>query len=258
MKYEKNKKIIVDNLSFRYSTKEILKHISFDIENAKVTTIIGSNGAGKSTLLKCCNHVLHHNKGNIIICEKDINEMTPHDIAKAIGYVPQKYFSSVATTVFESVLIGINRKSLLGYTENEINEVSSILEKMNIADISEEKVSNLSGGQQQKVAIARSLVNTPPFVFLDEPTSGLDLRSQRDLMHFLRNLSRESNVGVLTILHDINLASEFSDTIIMLKEGTLYAKGSPEEVISYDNIKEVFNLETKITIHNDKPFILPI
>ncbi len=250
--------IKIKNVSYKYSKKEVLKDISFDIENSKITTIIGSNGAGKSTLLKCCNNILHHETGNIIVYGRDITKMSSPEIAKKIGYVPQKYFSSVKSTVFESVLIGIHRKSLFGYTDEEMDKVEKILEQMELADISEDQVSNLSGGQQQKVAIARSLVDTPPFVFLDEPTSGLDLRSQRDLMKFLRELSRKSGIGILTILHDINLASEFSDTIIMLKSGSLYANGTPDEVISKDNIKEVFNLDVVIMTHNDVPFIMPI
>lgn len=255
-----NNLISVKNLDFYYRNQQnqILKDVSVNIIPGKITTLIGSNGAGKSTLLKCCNRLLPVEKSRVFIVGNDINKYKAGEVSKIIGYVPQKYFVNSSSTVFENVLLGINEKKLLGYSENEIKKAEEIINKIGISNLSDRKISNLSSGQQQKVAIARALVDKPDYVFLDEPTSGLDIKSQRDLMKLLVNIKNEYNTGILTILHDINLASEFSDNIIMLDNGQIFASGEPKEVINFDNIMKLFQIESIITTHNGRPYVLPI
>lgn len=252
--------ISIKNLTFYYGNRQnlILRNVSINIMPGKITTLVGSNGAGKSTLLKCCNKLLPVEKSKVFIMGDDINKYKAEEISKIIGYVPQKYFVNLSSTVFENVLLGINQKKLIGYSESEIKKAENIISKIGISNLSDRKISNLSSGQQQKVAIARALVDMPKYVFLDEPTSGLDIKSQRDLMKLLVDVKNEYNTGILTILHDINLASEFSDVIIMLCSGRIFASGEPKEVINSSNIMKLFEIESIVTTHNGRPYVLPI
>ncbi len=257
MKKPEIRSINIRSLSFSYNNFDALNDISFSVETGKITTIIGSNGAGKSTLLKCCNHLLHHKMGDVIIDGKDVNTLSPKQIASKIGYVPQKYFPMLAMKVFESILIGVDRKSVWGYTKQDIARVEKVISFMGLGDIASKSIMNLSGGQQQRVSIARAIVNLPPFVFLDEATSGLDIKHQRDVMQMMTYLAKEKNIGVLAVVHDINLASEFSDVLVLMKNGRVLDIGHPDSVLTTEQVKTAFNLDVKLIKHNNRPYILP-
>ncbi len=257
MEKSKIRSIDIRSLSFDYNDFRALDDISFTVETGKITTIIGSNGAGKSTLLKCCNHLLHHKDGEVIIDGNDIRALSPKQIAGKIGYVPQKYFPMLAMKVFESILVGVNRKSVWGYTKRDIARVEEVINLMELNDIASKSIMNLSGGQQQRVSIARAIVNMPPFVFLDEATSGLDIKHQRDVMQMMKYLANKKNMGILTVVHDINLASEFSDELVLMKGGRVLNIGHPDDVLTVEQVKAVFNLDVELIKHNNRPYILP-
>lgn len=248
--------IKLDKISFAYDKEKVLKDISMDIRPGTFTIIIGPNGSGKSTLLKCANQLLRKYQGQIQMGESDFQKLRYQEVSRYIGYVPQHYQSLFSMNVFDSILLGLEKKSTFSYSQEELEKVSLLLEQLELGTMASRQITQLSGGQQQRVTIARALVKEPPFLFMDEPTSGLDIKTQRDVMFFLKKLTKTQNIGVLTIVHDINLAAELADKIVILKEGKMLAKGKPEDVIRPDIIKDAFDVDNKIISHQDKPHVL--
>ncbi len=248
--------IKLDKISFAYGKETVLENISMDIHPGTFTIIIGPNGAGKSTLLKCANQLLRKYQGQIQMGESDFQKLRYQEVSRYIGYVPQNYQTLFSMSVFDSILLGLEKKSSLSYSQAELEKVSHLLDQLELGPMANRPIDQLSGGQQQRVTIARALVKEPPFLFMDEPTSGLDIKTQRDVMFFLKKLTKSQNIGVLTIVHDINLAAELADKIIILKEGKMLAKGKPEDVIRPDIIKDAFEVDNKIISHQSKPHVL--
>ena len=248
--------IKLDDISFAYQKKRVLEEISMEIRPGTFTVIIGPNGAGKSTLLKCANQLLKEYQGQISMGGTDLNKLRYQQVSRYIGYVPQNYHNLFSMSVFESILLGLEKKSSFSRSQDELEKVSILLEQLDLSDMASRDINHLSGGQQQRVTIARALVKEPPFLFMDEPTSGLDIKNQRDVMFFLKKLTEAQNIGVLTIVHDINLAAELADKIVILKEGKMVAKGAPKDVIIPDIIKNAFDVDNKIIFHQDNPHVL--
>lgn len=248
--------IKLDKISFAYQKKEVLDDISMAIQPGTFTIIIGPNGAGKSTLLKCANQLLKKYQGDISMGQTNLQTLSYQDLSRYIGYVPQNYQTLFSMSVFDSILLGLKKKSTFSYSQKELEKVSLLLEQLELSEMASRPINHLSGGQQQRVTIARALVKDPPFLFMDEPTSGLDIKTQRDVMFFLKKLTQSKNIGVLTIVHDINLAAELADTIVILKEGKMLAQGQPKDVIRPDIIKDAFEVDNKIISHQNKPHML--
>lgn len=254
----KIKPIQIEEISFSYSEKKVLDKISMEIKPGTFTVVMGPNGSGKSTLLKCSNQLLKTYKGSVSMDGIDLKKLKEHEVSKYIGYVPQNYQMLFSMTVFESLLLGLEKRSKISYSKSDLNKVSQLMEDLELTEMANDNVNNLSGGQQQRVTIARALVKNPPFLFMDEPTSGLDIKTQRDVMFFLKKLTKEKNIGILTIIHDINFAAEIADKIIVLKDGNMIAKGSPQEVVVPEIIEKTFGIKNKIIMHKNNPHMLII
>ncbi len=252
------KKVTVDQIDFSYKKTKILKKVSLDIHQGQFTVIVGPNGSGKSTTIKCSTGLLKPSHGKIMIEGKNIRKMSFQEISDYIGYVPQNYQVTFPLKVFESILVGTAQGMNWKNSRKQLEAVEDVLEMLDLKAIANKNINELSGGQQQRVTIARALVKNPAFLFMDEPTSGLDLKNQQDVMLLMKRLAVEKNVGVLAVIHDINLASEVADQIIMMKDGEIYANGIPDHVIVPDKIEDVFNVKTKIIRHLGKPHMLRI
>lgn len=248
--------IKLSSLSFSYPKKDVLQKISMEIKPGTFTVVVGPNGAGKSTLLKCSNQLLKGYSGDVKLGDINLMNLRNYEISRYIGYVPQNYQTLFSMTVFDSLLLGLERRSTLSYSKAELMRVSQIMDQFDLADMANKEIDHLSGGQQQRVTIARALVKEPPFLFMDEPTSGLDIKTQRDVMFFLKRLTRTKNIGVLTIIHDINLAAELADKIVVLKDGNLLAKGKPEEVVVPEVMKDAFGVKNEVIFHQGNPHLL--
>jgi iron complex transport system ATP-binding protein len=252
-------KLNISGLEFDYSSTPILHDVHMQLAPSEVLGIVGPNGAGKSTLLKCINRILKPTKGCILLDGQDMNEMNQMELARSIGYVPQASSTIFPATVLDTVLMGrrphINWRS----SERDVQKVLGILKLMNIEDFALRDVNELSGGQQQRVVIARALAQEPKIILLDEPTSNLDVRHQLEVMETLSGLVDRQGISAIMAVHDLNLASRFSDRLLIMKKGTIINAGTPLEVLTPENICSVYGVESEIVYtKRGVPLIVPI
>lgn len=253
-------KINIKDLSYSYEEKEVLKNIDLDFDEGKVYTILGPNGTGKSTLLKIINGWLKVKDGLVFYDNEDINCLSNKDIAKKVALVPQENNYQFDFFVEEIVLMG--RYPYLGRFERESEEDIRIgrkaMKETNIIYLKDRNINKVSGGEKQRVIIARALTQKTPVILLDEPVSQLDMYHQLDIMKIIRELVRKEGKTAICVLHDINLAIEFSDELIFIKDGNIFNKGKPQDIINRELIKEVYGLDGMV-INNEitnKPHIL--
>ena len=233
----------VKGLSFSYDNKRIIDDISFDIKERSFLSILGPNGAGKSTLVNVMSKVLKDFEGKIDVNGKDIRSMNSREVARNIAVVPQYTSPGFSFSVQEMVMMGrhpyISRFG--GEGPRDIQVVREVMEKASITDFAERKYDELSGGEKQRVIIAQALAQDSPILLLDEPTSHLDINFQIEFMNLFLKLNREEGKTVIGVFHDINLAIQNDSLIMLLKDGSIYALGKAQEVISRQNLKSVFH-----------------
>ncbi len=253
--------INIEKLNYSYGRKEVLKELSLDIDENKLTGIIGPNGCGKSTLAKNIIKYINGKFESFKIMDTDIRELTHKKIAQLISYIPQKSLIIPNISVFDYVLLGrfpLLKNSWDNYTKKDYEIVENNISLLNIKELRDRNIETLSGGELQKALLARALAQEAKILLLDEPTSALDLNNAVEFMKILKNISIKKNISVIIIIHDLNLASLFCDSLIILKDGRFIEKGSPKEVINEENIKSVYNLDCKVCYNeNDKPYIIP-
>ena len=253
--------INIEKLNYSYGKKEVLKELSLDIDENKLTGIIGPNGCGKSTLAKNIIKYINGKFESFKIMDIDIRELSHKKIAQLISYIPQKSTIISNISVFDYVLLGrfpLLKNSWDNYTKKDYEIVENNINLLNIKELRDRNIETLSGGELQKVLLARALAQEAKILLLDEPTSALDLNNAVEFMKILKNISIKKNISVIIIIHDLNLASLFCDSLIILKDGRFIEKGSPKEVINEENIKSVYNLDCKVCYNeNDKPYIIP-
>jgi iron complex transport system ATP-binding protein len=251
-------KITIQDLSFRYRSAPVLQELSFNVGRGKVLGLLGPNGSGKSTLIKCINQILKP-KGKVIMDGEDIHSMHISDVARRIGYVPQSETMGMSMTVFDAVLMG--RRVHMGWkpAARDLEVVNMVLEDMKIQDLALEDIWELSGGQRQKVFIARAMAQEPEVLLLDEPTSSLDLRHQLDTMDIIRTLVNRSGISVVIAIHDINLAARYTDTVALIRNGTIYGIGSPLEIFTPQAVRDVYGVEVTFLYDTaGNPVIVPV
>ena len=243
---------------FGYNSSRILDDVSLEIPPGKLVSVVGPNGSGKSTLIKCLDRVLSPQGGKVLIDRQDISKMTRKEVAKNLAYVPQSSLRVFPTTVYDTVLMG--RRPHIGWlaSTDDDEKVWNVLQLLGIEHLAMEAFTELSGGQQQKVLIARALVQESKVMLLDEPTSNLDIWHQLDVMGIVRNLVQSRGITAILAVHDLNLASRFSDRIIMMKQGKIVSTGPPSAVLTPENIAKVYNVEAEVRNNCDTPYIMPL
>ena len=241
---------------FSYSSIPVLKEITMDLTGPKFVSIMGPNGVGKSTLIHCINKILAPTSGTVMIDDKDVNEITLKEMAKIVGYVPYSANDTFPLSVVDTVLMGRHPYSKWNTLDKDLDIVYDTLARLGITHLAMRSFNELSAGQHQKVMLARGLVQEPKILLLDEPTSNLDIRHQLDVTKMLSNLAREKNILVIIISHDINIAAKYSDEVIMMKKGTIYAVGTPKEVITEENLREVYGVESVIIEDQGMPHVI--
>jgi iron complex transport system ATP-binding protein len=237
-------RLSTDELSIGYGEALIVKNLSIEIPDKKITTIIGPNGCGKSTLLKAITRIISHQSGNILLDGNDISKVNTKLLAKQMAILPQTPESASGLTVGELVSYGRfpYQKGFGRLTKKDYEVIDWALEVTGTIDFKFRPVDALSGGQRQRVWIAMALAQETEIIFLDEPTTYLDMAHQLEVLELLQKLNYEQERTIVMVLHDLNQAARFADHIIALKDGEIVKAGNCDEVISHKVLKKVFNI----------------
>jgi iron complex transport system ATP-binding protein len=248
--------LIVDGINFSYNSHPVLSDVSFFLDRGQVMCILGVNGAGKSTLLKCLNRILAPQQGTVLLEGEALFRMRQAEVARRVGYVPQRN-PDTRMTVFETVLMG--RKPHMGWkTEsNDYAVVEKIIQQIGIEHLSMRPVSDLSGGEFQKVIIARALAQTPKMLLLDEPTSSLDLKNQLEVMELIRNIVKTQKLSAIVAIHDLNIAVRFADSFVFLKDRRIHAISTKENITS-EMIRQVYGVEVALKEFEGHTIVVPL
>ena len=251
-------KLKIKNISFSYNSRPTLDDICLEVGSSELLVIVGPNGSGKSTLLRCMDRILKPQRGTVLLCGQDIKGMKKSRIAKLVGYVPQVSPRVFPTTVFDAVLIG--RRPHLGWRNNEkdIDKVMEVLKLLKIEGFAMRDFGRISGGEQQKILLARALVQETEILLLDEPTSNLDIRHQLEAIEVVKGLVREKSLSVVMSIHDLNLASRYADRMVMLNRGRICGAGTPASVLTPELIEHAYGVRTIVKSESGKPYIIPV
>jgi iron complex transport system ATP-binding protein len=245
----------VDDIEFSYNSTPVLKKVEFEVEKGEVAAILGPNGAGKSTLLKCMNGILKPRKGMVMVEDLPVKSLRIREMAKKIGYVPQSSNGNFMT-IFDAVLLGRKPYIKWGADEKDFKLVEDTLKLMGLEKLALMRTNELSGGELQKVVLARALVQKPKIFFLDEPTNNLDMKNQLEVMRIISKVTHERGVTSIIVMHEINLALRYSDKFIVMKDGMIYAQG--RKIIKPQLIKEVYGIEALVENVRGFPLVIPI
>ncbi|MBZ7963760.1 ABC transporter ATP-binding protein [Campylobacter sp. 2457A] len=251
----------IKNLNFSYNKKILLENININIESQTFIGILGPNGSGKSTLLKIMLKNLTPKSGEIILFNKNIKDFQLKEFAKICGFVPQNSELKTPLKVLDVLLMSkfIHLKNSFNtYSKKDILEIQELAQMIKIDELLHRDILSLSGGEFQKILLARALLKQPKILFLDEPTSALDLNHAIEILSFCENLIQEQKITIIAVLHDLNLASLFCNKLLFLKKGKVRYFGNTKELLKKEILKEIYNLNCKIIYENSKPYILAL
>ena len=231
------------NIGFKYDDKQVLKDISLDVNAGEILGILGPNGSGKSTLLRVMDGVLSPGNGEMEINGRSYRSLKRSAIAREVAMVAQEQHFRFSFSCVEVVLMGRfpHLKRLQFEDHNDLKIAMESLKATHTLEFAERSIHDLSGGEKQRVLIARALAQEPHVILLDEPTSFLDLKFKREIFRLISTLSKEKSLGVAIVSHDIDLVAQYCSKIILLKDGIVYKSGEPDTVITAENIEDVYD-----------------
>lgn len=249
------------SINVAYGLKAVLQDVSLEVAPGEILALIGPNGAGKTTLVRAISGTVSLKSGQILVSGSDISQLSTAQRARVLAVVPQARQLGGAYTVEQAVMMGRTAyMSWLGReSESDQAAVHSALQQTNLEDFAQRSIAQLSGGEQQRVLLARALAQSTPILLLDEPTNHLDLQHQTNLLSLVKKLAEEKQLAVLMAMHDLNLVSFFADKVALLVEGRLVCSGSPQDVIQADNISEAYQTPVEVVSHpiTGAPIIFP-
>jgi len=251
----------IDRLSAAYGEVNALEGISLSIAKGEILGLIGPNGAGKSTLIRVLSGILPARGGEVLLNQQKITSLTPGQRARVLAVVPQARQLGGAFTVEQAVLLG--RTAYLGFlgkaSKSDLEKTRWAMEQTCVDHLSERRLAEISGGEQQRVLLARALAQETPVLLLDEPTNHLDLGYQVSFLSLIKDLVERENLTVLMAMHDLNQVAGITDRVALLIEGRLHKLGTPREVITEENISRAYQTPVEIIDHPQKgiPFIIP-
>lgn len=249
-------KLDIKNLVFGYNDRNVLDDVSFSVDAPAFVSVLGPNGVGKSTLIHCINRILEPRSGIVEVDGRDVSDIPKKELAKFMAYVPCTSATAFPMSVADTVMLGRYPHSGNRRTDDDLRAVHSALKMMGIEDLAMRSFNELSAGQHQKVMLARGLAQESRILLLDEPTANLDIKHQIAVARMLKGLSVSEGMIIIMICHDLNIASRYSDRIILLNEGKIFADGSPDDVLTPENIDAVYGVGCEITEFEERPHLM--
>ena len=250
--------IKINNLNFSYGKRKILDAINLSFEASQIVSLVGPNGSGKSTLLKCLCRILKSTDNTIFIDGKALEYYSRREMAQLIAYVPQQPALNLAVSVIDAVKIG--RSPYIGYTLSKNDEiiVFEVIEQLGLTEHAFRSLRELSGGERQRVLLSRVIAQQARILLLDEPTSALDLKNQLEIATLLRAIQKQQQLTVIVAIHDLNLAARFSDSVVQLKQGKIYAHGSWNETMTEQSILEIYGVQAFLSEVQGFPYMVSL
>ena len=244
----------VKNISYSYGKKDAVQNVNFDVEAGECVGILGNNGSGKSTMITCLNKIRIPKAGSVLIDQQDVLKMSRLEAAQRISYVAQKNEIS-QMTVFDSVLLGRKPYIKWAVSQKDIDLCDEAIEKIGLSAFKLRYIDELSGGELQKVMLARALVQQPKLLLLDEPTNNLDPKNQYEMIALVRKFAKENNVSVLMVLHDLSIALRYCDKFLFMKSGTVYKYGD-ESIVTKQTVYDVYGIDSTIVEVNERKIVV--
>lgn len=249
-------------LTVAYGTHEVLRAVDLSVQRGELVGVLGPNGSGKTTLLKAARGLVRPTRGMASLLGRPVTAWRERDLARRVAVVPQRDESAFPFTVEDTVLMG--RSPHLGRSGFESAQDRAVaaraLAELDLLPLRGRVLTELSGGERQRVIVARALAQEPELLLLDEPTASLDIRHQVEVLGLLRRKNRAEGLTVVTVLHDLNLATLFCDRVVLLSDGRIFADGPTEQVVTYANVKAVYRTEVYVGLNelNGKVFMVPM
>jgi len=252
----------VDNLFFAYDKDDIIKGISFEIKQNKITTLMGANGCGKSTLFQLLTKNLRPRQGRVFLDQRDISDIRLKEFAQNVAIVHQYNTAPPDLPVHSLVAYGripfFKHFSKAEDKDKDREIVDWALEVTELSDLKNRRMGQLSGGQRQRAWIAMALAQQPKILFLDEPTTYLDVKFQIEILRLIKSLNNDYSMTIVMVLHDINQAIYYSDEIIGMKKGNILFQGNPDNVITEDSIQDMYGIHLKVSNVENQKFVLTV
>ena len=235
----------VHNISVAYGSRLVIQSVSFALRDGQIVVLLGPNGAGKTTLIRALNSSVPLASGEVTLEDNRLQELSRREIARSIAVVAQENETKFPVTVLEFVLAGrfVHGRAFGWETDSDVEAARRALSQCDLAEFSERLMNELSGGERQRVVLARAIATDARVLLFDEPTANLDLAHQALMFRLIRERCVGHGCSAVVITHDLNLAAEFADEILMLKDGKVFASGPPAEVLNQRNIDEVYNVQ---------------
>ena len=247
--------IEVNNISYHYhGGKDVLKDVSFTLEQGQFLAILGNNGVGKSTLLKCLNKILRADSGQVLLDGENILQMSNHQVSRRMAFVAQTV-PNTQMTVHDVVMLGRRPYMKFGFTEKDHQIVHSAMDRLNLDPLRGRFLNQLSGGERQKVMLARALAQQPKLLLLDEPTSSLDIHNQYQVLEIVRELCHHDGLTAVVVIHDLNLALRFCDRFLLLRQGQVYAYGD-YRILTPEALKAVYQIDGRVVEVENQRMVL--
>ncbi|GHV77666.1 iron ABC transporter [Spirochaetia bacterium] len=237
----------IKSLYSGYNGTDVIRDISFTVDKGEVFFIVGPNGCGKTTLLKSIANILSY-RGTVTLDGRETASFSRKNLAKKIALMSQTSEIYFPYSVYDTVSLGryaYSQGFMRNLSDTDTEIIETAIKRLGLADVRDRMINELSGGQLQRVFLARTLAQNPDIILLDEPTNHLDLKHQVELLHYLISWAKENNKTVIGVLHDLNLARSFADTAAIMSEGKLVAQGNPETVLSGETLKTVYDMDIR-------------
>ena len=245
----------IKNVAYHYKGgPQVLKDVSFSLEPGQFLAILGNNGAGKSTLLKCFNHILKPDAGAVLLDGENLLSMSAREVAKRVAFVSQSV-PSTQMTVHDVVMLGRRPYMKWGFTEEDHAIVHDAMHRLDVEDMRGRFLNQLSGGEKQKVMLARALAQQPKVLLLDEPTSALDIQNQYQVLKLVRSICHKDQLTAIVVIHDLNLALRFCDRFLLLKGGEVFRYGD-RSVLDGEALRQVYGVQARVVEVEDRHMVL--